>query len=264
MDYVKVIEHSNFVEVVLNRPDSRNAFHPQMIEEITQAFNKISQSTVFRFALLRGEGKAFCSGADLNWMRSMVDYSKEENISDSLKLHEMFESLASCWLPIVTLVHGHVMGGALGLIAASDIVLSHADTQFCFSEVRLGLIPAVISEFVLRKSKNHSLRAYMISGEMFDAKKAHHLHLITEITDLNILDFSNEDFLKNKWTVRMLENGPEAMREIKKLLSEIEIVPPGQIKTLTTAAISERRVSAEGQDGLRSFLEKRQPLWRKN
>lgn len=238
--------------VELNRPEVKNAFNPEMIGEITEAFKKLSNDKSVRLIVLKGAGTAFCAGADLNWMKSMVDFSFEQNIQDSEKLWEMFEAIAFCEVPVVGVVHGAAFGGALGLIACCDHVIAEEGTKFCFSEVRLGLSPAVISSFILRKCADAVVRPYMLNAEVFDATTAHRLGLVHAIKG-NIHPWP-EDVRKYSGL------GIEAIRETKKLLNEIEKSKNqkswAEQKKLTTKVISERRMSKEGQDRLKAFLKK--------
>ncbi|MBC7467397.1 MAG: enoyl-CoA hydratase/isomerase family protein [Bdellovibrio sp.] len=234
--------------VSLNRPDVRNAFHPGMIQEITVTFQKFNQDSKIKAVILRGEGTAFCSGADLNWMKEMVQYSFEENITDSEKLWAMFEAVAFCSVPVIGVVHGAVFGGALGLVAACDYVFSEAQTKFCFSEVKLGLAPAVISSFVLRKVSDGHARGLMISADVFLTEKAQAVGL-THSTFTGTADLVT--LMKSIST-----NGIEAMKETKKLLNEISKADWPSQKKITTKVISERRMSAEGQERLKKFVEK--------
>lgn len=232
----------------LNRPEVKNAFHPEMISEITQFFKNIDSSAV-TMVIMRGEGTAFCSGADLNWMKSMVDYSLQENIDDSKKLWEMFEAVYRCPVPVVSIAHGDVFGGALGLLACADYVIAEKDTQFCFSEVKLGLAPAVISAFVSRKMQDIFYRPLMISGEVFNAEEAKRIGLAHQVYTGKI---EMDEVVK-----KFRGNGLEAMKETKKLLNAlIEKDSFEKQKTLAAQVISERRTSAEGQERLKKFLSK--------
>lgn len=245
------LNDSSIKIVELNRPELKNAFNPQMISEITETFQKISQDKSARAVILQGAGTVFCAGADLNWMKSMVDFSFEQNIKDSEKLWDMFEAIALCEAPVIGLIHGAAFGGALGLIAACDYVIADEATKFCFSEVRLGLSPAVISSFILRKCSDSHVRPFMLNAEVFDAFIAQRLGLIHQIKNL-------ENGLTEAQKFSNL--GLEALRETKKLLNNIESSKAGSSwatqKKLTTTVISERRMSTEGQERLKSFLNK--------
>lgn len=252
-----VREQNQIVTVSLNRPDLRNAFNPEMISQLTKTFTDLAKRADVRAVVLRGEGKSFCAGADLNWMKSMVSYSLEENMKDSRELFAMFEAILNCPIPVIGLVHGHAMGGALGLIAACDVVVAETQTQFCFSEAKLGIAPAVISAFVLKKSSPGSVRGAMLSARVFASAEAMQMNLVHSSGDMQACEKYVSDFVTS-----LKDCGLEAVRETKKLISAIPTLSWDQSKDLTCKVIAERRVSAEGQEGLKSFLEKRNPSWR--
>lgn len=251
MKFIKVenFNSNKSVQILnLNRPEVKNAFHPEMILEITEFFKNLDSSVV-TLVILRGEGTAFCSGADLNWMKSMVNYNLEENMADSEKLWDMFEAIYRCRVPVVCIAHGGVFGGALGLLACADYVIVENATQFCFSEVKLGLAPAVISGFISRKIQDSFYRPLMISGEVFTAEEAKRIGLAHQIYSGNI---EMDEVVK-----KFRSNGLEAMKETKKLLNAlIESEKFEKQKALCTRSISERRTSAEGQERLKKFLSK--------
>ncbi len=257
MSSIVVTEVDRVAYVKLNRPDLRNAFDPDMIQLIEDIFVGLNERKDLSAVALLGEGKVFCAGADLNWMKAMVKYSLEQNRQDSNQLFSMFESVARCHLPILGLVHGAAFGGALGLLACCDYVVAEENVQFCFSEVKLGLAPAVISPFVARKTHLGLIRPWMLSGKVFDSIEAQRAGLVQEIVPqgkgLNLLPKKMQMFV---------ESGPEAAKEIKKLLFDLPTLSWEQQKERTTRLIAERRVSSEGQEGVKSFLEKREPAWR--
>ncbi len=255
---LKVGVSGRIATMTLNRPDVRNAFQPEMIRELTAAFAELSKREDISVVVLRGEGKSFCAGADLGYMKSMAAFSFEENVRDSGELFEMFWTMRLCPHPIVTRVHGHAMGGALGLIAVSDVVGAVEGTQFCFSEVKLGLAPAVISPFVLERMAVSHARRYMLTGEVFGTDEALKSGLVHFAGDEDAVD----GFIEQTAKV-ISRNGPEAVRATKTLIMRISAENdwPGR-RELTTRVIAERRASAEGQEGLRAFFEKRDPAWR--
>ncbi len=226
----------------------KNAFHPAMIQEITDTFLMLSKEKKVRAIFIGGEGTAFCAGADLNWMKTMVDFSLDENVKDSEKLWNMFEAIAFCEIPVIGIAHGSVFGGALGLVACCDYVFAEAETKFCFSEVKLGLAPAIISSFILRKFADAFIRPLMLSAELFGAEKAQQSGLVHAIY--------KGQYDRAQLAKQFSANGTEAMRETKKLLNSIANENWQQQKMLTTKVISERRVSAEGQNRLKKFLAK--------
>ncbi|MEK2689141.1 enoyl-CoA hydratase-related protein [Bdellovibrio sp. GT3] len=257
MSFLNVVEMDHVAYVKLNRPDVRNAFNPEMIAQITETFHQLNKRHDLRAVVLQGEGKSFCAGADLNWMREMVNFSYHQNREDSLLLFAMFETMAKCSLPVIGLIHGAAFGGALGLVAVCDEVIAEEGTQFCFSEVKLGIAPAVISAFVQRKAVAGKVRPLMLSGAVFNPHIAQQAGLVTEVVPAGEGHTALQKVLANYRQV-----GPEAVRETKRLLNDIANLTWEQLRDRTTHLIAERRASDEGQEGLKSFLEKREPSWR--
>ena len=253
MDNIKLVKDANVLEVILNRPDKRNSFNPAMIQELTKAFSDVGDA---RVVLLRGEGPSFCTGADLDWMKSVKNFSLEENKKDSETLYKMFETLKNCPVPVIGQVHGHVMGGALGLLALCDIAAAEKGTQFCFSEVKLGLVPAVISPFILGKVAVGRARRWMLTGEIFGAEQAERDGLVNFVGD----EAAVKTFIKTA-VDQFKKLGPLAVKDTKYLLANMHQWPEEKRFKETTRIIAERRVSDEGQEGLASFQEKRSPSW---
>lgn len=242
--------------VKLNRPDKHNAFNPEMIKELTEFFIGADKDKFAGAILLSGAGASFCSGGDLEWMKSMAQFKFEENIEDARALYNMYAAAAQCSLPIVGYLHGSVYGGGLGLAAICDIAIAEATTQFCFSEVKIGLVPAVISSFVLKKMDENKAREFMMTARVFDAEAAQSAGLIEfSGRELEIQEYRDQ-------TIHLLgKSGPEAVRETKKLLNKLQKETSDTVREDCIRVISERRVSPEGQEGLKSFLEKRKPAW---
>lgn len=257
MSVVVVTELNHVAYVRLNRPEVRNAFNPAMIAELTKIFADLETRMDLKAIVLQGEGKSFCAGADLHWMQEMVNFSFDENRADSLVLHNLFETIANCTLPVVGSIHGAAFGGALGLIACCDEVIAEEDTQFCFSEVKLGIAPAVISGFVMRKAVAGKVRPLMLSAAVFNAHTAQQAGLVTEVAPKGEGATVLQRILFN-----YSQCGPQAVRETKKLLNELPGLDSQQLRDRSIRLIAERRASPEGQEGLRSFLEKREPSWR--
>lgn len=257
MNFVVVTELDRVAYVKLHRPDVRNAFNPVMIAEITQVFTDLNSRQDLYAVVLQGEGKTFCAGADLNWMREMVNFTFEQNQQDSLQLFAMFEAIANCTLPVIGLIHGAAFGGALGLVAVCDEVVAEEGTQFCFSEVKLGIAPAVISAFVNRKAVAGKVRPLMLSAVVFNPHVAQQAGLVTEVVPPGEGHTAVQKILHT-----YAQCGREAVRETKKLLNNLPTMNWEQQKAATTRLIAERRASSEGQEGLKSFLEKREPSWR--
>ena len=255
---LKFEKNGRVASLVLNRAELRNAFNEQMISELTGVFKALSSMIDVSVVVLRGEGKSFCSGADLTYMQAMSKYSLEENQRDAHLLDEMFWAFRSVPQAVVAKLHGHVMGGALGLTALCDVAAAVDGTQFCFSENRLGLVPAVISPYVLEKMNLGAARRFMLTAEMFTAWQA---------ADAGLVEFVGDDAAVNEFidgvTATLSDNGPEAVRTAKTLFRDLAVESNWRAKRdLTTETISLRRISAEGQEGLKSFLEKRPPSWK--
>jgi methylglutaconyl-CoA hydratase len=254
MKYLEIIENNGVKEVWLNRADLHNAFNAELIEELIAAFEVSSQ---IRLVILSGRGASFCAGADLNWMKSMKDYSKEENFQDSKRLAKLFSTINDCPVPVIGRVNGHALGGGVGLVSVCDYVVSVPEAFFGFTEVRLGLIPAVISPYCISKIGESHARAWMLSGERFLAAEAHRMGLVHEVVEASALEEKIES-LKN----RFLAAGPEAARVAKSLIKSV-MKDLKNSEDLTCSLITERRVSAEGQEGMRALLEKVKPAWMK-
>jgi methylglutaconyl-CoA hydratase len=244
MSALKIERDGHILRVTLAKPQRRNAFDAALIAELTDAFTGVGDA---RAVLLSSEGPSFCAGADVEWQRASIDLSYDENVEDAMRLYWMLETIDSCPAPVVCCVHGHALGGGSGLVAAADIAVAWPDAVFGFSEVRLGIIPAVISPFVLAKI-GASARRYFLTGERFDAETALRIGLVQGVS----VDAGEtaEALVED-----ILAGGPEAVREAKRLIRE----RPQGIETAHIAAA--RRTSAEGQDGLRAFLERRPPGW---
>lgn len=254
---LKIHEEKNIAFVSLNRPEVKNAFNPELIQQITGCFISLSQRQDLRAVVLSGEGNIFCAGADLNWMQNMIQYSLEQNKKDSAELYEMFAAIESCALPVIGVVQGAAFGGALGLIAACDYVLADEKTQMCFSEVKIGLAPAVISAFVLKKCVLGVMRPLMLSGKVFSPAEVLGTGLVHEVTSAGNMASSLAKIVRH-----FEEASPEAVRETKKLIKSLDLQNASLVKEQTTQLIARMRISDQGQEGLKSFLEKRSPSWR--
>jgi methylglutaconyl-CoA hydratase len=243
--------------ITLARPDLHNAFNDEMIREITAAFSSLAAAPKVRAVVLSGEGKSFCAGADVNWMKRMVGYSFEENVADANLLAAMLRSIRECPKPVIARVHGAAYGGGVGLVAACDMAVALANATFCLSEVKLGIVPAVISPFVLEKIGAGAARRYALTAERFDAAEAKRIGLVSEVVD--------NDQQMNAWIERIIEhvmaNGPEAIATCKQVLAHVAGDKWDELQAYTTRQIARIRVSPEGQEGLKAFLEKRKPGW---
>lgn len=245
MSALHVERDGSVLRITLARPNRRNAFDAQLIGELSQAFIDVGRASA---VVLAGEGASFCAGADIEWMRASVGLSLDENVADANAMRQMFETIDRCPAPVVARVQGHALGGGAGLVAAADIAIADPATLFAFSEVKLGIIPAVISPFALAKIGAGAARRYFVTGERFDADTALRIGLVSEVAEQ--LDVAIE-----RVVAELLSAGPHAARWAKRLVRER---PDG---SETARWIAERRASDEGQEGLQAFLEKRKPRW---
>lgn len=246
-----------FATLWLSREEKNNAFNAEMIRELIIALDQVQADAALRFLLVRGRGKHFSAGADLAWMQQSAELDYHTNLDDARELAELMYNLAKLKIPTLAVVQGAAYGGALGLISCCDMAIGADDAQFCLSEVRIGLAPAVISPFVVQAIGERAARRYALTAERFDGQQAQAIGLLAQSYPLDTLEQQVE-----QWTANLLLNSPAAMRASKDLLREVGI------GTLTPAlrrycenAISRIRVSAEGQEGLRAFLQKRTPSW---
>lgn len=236
------------LRITLARPDRRNAFDAAVIGELAEAFVNVGRA---RAVVLAGEGKSFSAGADIDWMRASADLSYEENVADANALRAMLEAIEGCPAPVVARVQGHALGGGAGLVAAADVAVAAPDAVFAFSEVKLGIIPAVISPFALAKIGPGQARRWFLTGERFDAETALRIGLVHEVA-------ADLDGAVDNVVSELLTAGPLAVRWAKRLVRERPDGPE------TARWIAERRTSDEGQEGLRAFLERRPPGWRED
>jgi methylglutaconyl-CoA hydratase len=233
------------LRVTLARPERRNAFDAALIGELAEAFADVGDA---RAVVLASDGPSFCAGADVEWQRSSIDLTFEENVEDARRLYRMLDAIFRCPAPVVARIQGHALGGGSGLTACADIAVAGEDAVFGFSEVRLGIIPSVISPMVLARIGPAAARRYFLTGERFDARTALRIGLVHEVT-------ADLDGAVERVVADLLAGGPVAVREAKRL-----VLDPGDEDDLVARA-AERRTSKEGQEGLRAFLEKRPPGW---
>ncbi|MGE0201581.1 MAG: enoyl-CoA hydratase-related protein [Candidatus Melainabacteria bacterium] len=243
--------------VVLARPEVHNAFNDTMIREIIETFTRLGQDPAVRVIVLQSEGKSFCAGADLNWMSKMVDYSYEENVIDALGLGNMLRAIHDCPKPVMARVLGAAFGGGIGIICACDFAVGLESTTYSLSEVKLGLIPAVISPFVLRKMPVHAVQRYFITAEKFTAAEALRHGVLADVAATEV----ELDAWINQRIESILANGPEAVAESKVLINKVLGFQWEEALNTTSAMIASRRISAEGQEGMKAFLEKRKANW---
>lgn len=240
--------------ITLNRPAVHNAFDDMLISELTEAVGQAGDNGAVRAIVLAGAGASFCAGADLNWMSRMADYSRVENIADARNLQAMLAAIYDCPKVTIARVHGAAMGGGAGLVAACDIAVASDQAKFAFSEVRLGIAPAVIAPYVLQKIGSGAARALFVTGDRFDAESALRVGLVQQVSSSDQLDSDIDDLIDS-----ICKSGPNAIARTKELLRSIEGKTPAQAAEETIACIADLRVGAEGQEGIRAFLEKRKP-----
>jgi methylglutaconyl-CoA hydratase len=243
--------------VTLNRPDLRNAFNEQAIAELALAFDELGRNELVRAIVLAANGPAFCAGADLNWMKKMAGYSHDENLADASRLADMLRTIYLCPKPTVAKVQGDCYAGGMGLVAACDIVVAADTVNFCLSEVKLGLIPATISPYVIKAMGEQAARRYFITAERFDAAAALRMGFAHEVVASDALDTTVAGLVK-----ALVSNSQNAVMEAKKLVREVVGAPVTDALLRDTAErIAAIRASGEGREGVASFLEKRKPNW---
>ncbi len=245
------------LRVALNRPDVRNAFNEELIEELRAFADGMARDTDgVRAVVLSGAGKVFCAGADLAMMARTVEYSHEQNVEDARKMAAMFEALDTLAVPLVARIHGAALGGGAGLAAVCDIVVAAQDAVFGFTEVKLGILPAVISPYVLAKIGRSAARALLVTGARFDAARALAIGLVHHVVPPTEIDAAVSQAI-----AEILSAGPQAVAAAKGLIRDAWRLEAEELASLTADAIATRRVSPEGQEGIRAFLEKRKPSW---
>jgi len=259
-EFLKTQMESGIARITLIRADLHNAFNEVFIAEIAGAFAEVGKRDDVRVVVLGGEGKSFCAGADVNWMKKMVGYSFEENVADAMGLSSMLRTIYECPLPTIARVQGAALGGGVGLIAACDMAVAVEAAQFGLTEARLGILPAVISPFVLRKIGPGHAKRFFQTAERFGAAEAKRIGLVSEF----VAGEAELDGAIGTLVDEIRKNGPEAVKASKRIIDEVMPVEWERVQALTTRRIAERRASEEGQEGLKSFLEKRKPRWAKD
>jgi methylglutaconyl-CoA hydratase len=252
-----VDKKNGVARVTLNRPEVRNAFDDSLIAHLKGVLEEIGKDASLRAMVLAGNGPAFCAGADLNWMKRMAGYGYEQNLADARALADMLAALAQLPKPTIARVHGPAFAGGTGLVAACDIAVGTAEARFCFSEAKLGLSPATISPHVVRAIGERAARRYFLTAEVFDAREAERIGLLSLLVEKESLDRTIEELLGH-----LLAGGPEALARIKELIAAVSGKPLDRALAADTAKrIADIRVSPEGKEGIASFLEKRKPAW---
>ncbi len=257
---IRISTQGAVATVVLSRPEVRNAFNDEVIAELTEAFARLGDDARVRAIVLMAEGPAFCAGADLNWMRRMADYSREENEQDADKLAFMLRTLYECPKPTIARVQGDVYAGGMGLVACCDMAVSVDTANYCLSEVKLGLIPATIGPYVIRAMGPRASHRYFLTAERFNAQEALRIGFVHEVVGADQLDTKVGEMV-----AALVAASPNAIKECKKL---VQYVADRDITRLlidhTVKAIADIRASAEGKEGVQSFLNKRKPNWLMN
>jgi methylglutaconyl-CoA hydratase len=252
-----ITERDGAVErLTLNRPQVRNALDNEVIEELTDWAARVRGEHGVRAAVIAGAGASFSAGADIAWMARTIDYTHEQNLLDAAALSRMFVALDTLPVPLIGRIHGAALGGGSGLAAVCDIVVAEEQTVFGFTEVKLGIVPAVISPFVLAKIGRSAARELFLTGVRFSAARAREIGLVHRVVPAAALDDTVADYVKE-----IAAAGPEAVAAAKALIDRVWNLSPEQANSAAAEAIAARRVSSEGQDGLRAFLEKRKPRW---
>jgi len=254
---LKVDIQKSIARVTLDRPELHNAFNADLIRDTTTAFIELGSNPEVRAIILAGNGKSFCAGADLNWMKSMANYSREENIADAKAAARMFFSIAKCPKPVIARVHGAALGGGAGAVAASDIAIAVESAMFGFTEVKLGIVPGVISPFVISRIGPGKARQYFITGERFPASIALNLGLVQQV----VADETALDALIDSMIAHILTSAPGAIAAVKDLIFGVAARTMEGALEFTAEAIADARVSPEGQAGMRAFLTREKPPW---
>jgi methylglutaconyl-CoA hydratase len=244
--------------VTLNRPDVRNAFDEELIAELTDWAHGVPTDGSVRAAVLRGAGPVFCAGADLHWMSKVVGYSREENVADARQAASLYQALDSLPVPLIGRVHGAALGGGAGLAAVCDVVVATEDAMFGFTEVTLGIVPAMISPYVVRKIGLSAARHLCLSGARFSAARAREIGLVHDVVAEQELDEAVD-----RHVAAFGKAAPSAVAAAKTILRRVYGRDPAEVMDLTVEAIAAQRISPEGQEGMKAFLEKRRPAWTK-
>lgn len=253
-----VQRHGLVARVYLNRADVRNAFNDAVIAELTATFRDLGADDSVRAIVLGGHGKAFCAGADLNWMRAMADYDWERNRADAQALADMLYTLWACPKPIVGRLHGDCYAGGVGLAAVCDVLVAAEGMHFCLSEAKLGLLPATIGPYVIKALGEQAARRYFITAERFSAAQAHAMGFVHECVAADALDAKVDEIV-----VALVANGPAAVAACKRLVQDLAGQPiTTALREDTARRIADIRASAEGKEGVQAFLNKREPAWR--
>jgi len=242
--------------ITLNRPQVHNAFNAHMISELLEVFKFIKEDPSVRVVILTGKGKSFCAGADLNWMREVIGYSFEQNLKESRQIAELHQNIYTLALPVIAMVNGTAIGGGTGFLSACDIAVASEEARFGLSEVKLGLVPAAISPYVVRKIGESKARQYFLTGERITAEKAGEIGLVNEVVPRDKLEEKVNEIAR-----LLMSSGPQAMEKCKELIFNVSRMSIEEAGEYTALMIANLRISPEGQEGMAAFLEKRKPKW---
>jgi methylglutaconyl-CoA hydratase len=254
---IDITMHERVATVTLDRPDVRNAFNEATIAELALAFDELGRDEDVRAIVLAANGSAFCAGGDLNWMKQMAGYSDAENLADAARLADMLRTIYLCPKPVVARIQGDCYAGGMGLVAACDIAVAVDEANFCLSEVKLGLIPATISPYVIKAMGENAARRYFLTAERFSAREAHRIGFVHEVVSAADLDAAVAVIIK-----ALVGNSPNAVKEAKVLVRDVVGRPVDNALLADSAErIAAIRASTEGREGVASFLEKRKPSW---
>ena len=251
-----VSKENDVATVMLNRPHVHNAMNEILCKELIHCFQQLANDASVRVIILTGSGSSFCAGADLNWMKGMIRYSQEGNRRESNLILEMYQTIFSSPKPVIGKINGNAFGGGVGLIAVCDITIAAPGAQFAFSEVKLGIIPSIVSTFVSYRLTRADMRRLFLTGERFDTMYAHEIGLVDFIVPSEELDKKVEYYVN-----QIRSSGPQAILEVKTLMQKFSEMKLDDYKSFTVDKIAELRVSEEGQEGISAFLEKRKPRW---
>jgi len=254
---LNVAVNDRIARITLTRPEVRNAFNDEVIQQLKAAFESVGANSDVRAVVLAAEGPAFCAGADLNWMRRMADYTRDENLADAGQLAAMLKAIYQCPKPTIAAVQGDVFAGGMGLVAACDMAVSVRTATYCLSEVKLGLIPATISPYVIRAMGARAAHRYFLTAERFSAEEAHRIGFVHELVDTDALDAKVAEL-----AAALVSASPAAVRACKRLVQDVaEREIDEALIAATVEGIADIRASDEGREGVASFLQKRKPAW---
>lgn len=256
MQYLLAQHDGSVGRLTFNRPEIHNAFNAAVIDECAAALRAFDADQAIRLVVLTGAGKSFCAGADLNWMKSVVSQTYEQNLAESNRLADLFWQFYSFRCPIIARVNGAAIGGGTGFVAVCDLAVAAASAVFSFSEVKIGVVPACIGPYVIRKMGEGKARELFITGERMSADRAHAVGLVNAVVADDSLDTAIEQLCTS-----ILSSGPQAVRTAKELIASVADMSPEQFRPYTAEVIARLRLSAEGQEGMNAFLEKRKPNW---